>query len=225
MESNVSQLAFSERVNPAYVQAGIGDFRAADAAAIADLLDGLPAGLFLVDRGARILHANASGRAILASGEVLTSSGGRLVPRGAEARLAFRRLLGNAVEADTDGMSLGSVALAADDGECWVAHVLPISGGSRPRDALPCVAVLVRKARLGLPAPDMLARIYRLTPAELRILLAVVEIGGVPDIAAVFGISEATVKTHLRRLFSKTNTCRQADLVKLVAGFVNPLGG
>jgi hypothetical protein len=30
------------------------------------------------------------------------------------------------------------------------------------------------------------------------------------------------VKTHLSRLYEKTGTRRQADLVKLVAGFVNP---
>jgi hypothetical protein len=37
------------------------------------------------------------------------------------------------------------------------------------------------------------------------------------------GISVSTVKTHLRRLFAKTGTDRQADLVKLVAGYANPL--
>jgi DNA-binding CsgD family transcriptional regulator len=40
----------------------------------------------------------------------------------------------------------------------------------------------------------------------------------------VLGISETTVKTHLQRVFDKTGTNRQADLVKLVAGFLNPLG-
>jgi DNA-binding CsgD family transcriptional regulator len=30
---------------------------------------------------------------------------------------------------------------------------------------------------------------------------------------------------HLRRLFEKTGTGRQADLVKLVAGFASPLAG
>jgi DNA-binding CsgD family transcriptional regulator len=31
------------------------------------------------------------------------------------------------------------------------------------------------------------------------------------------------VKTHLSRLFEKTEAARQADLVKLVAGFATPL--
>ena len=56
-------------------------------------------------------------------------------------------------------------------------------------------------------------------------LLAIVEVGGVPEVAEALGIAEATVKTHLHRLFAKTGTRRQADLVKLVAGFANPLVG
>ena len=54
-------------------------------------------------------------------------------------------------------------------------------------------------------------------------LLAVVQVGGVPEVAEALGIGEATVKTHLQRLFAKTDTSRQAELVKLVAGFANPL--
>ena len=54
-------------------------------------------------------------------------------------------------------------------------------------------------------------------------LLAVVEVGGVPEVAVALGIAETTVKTHLGRTYQKTGTSRQAELVKLVAGFSNPL--
>jgi DNA-binding CsgD family transcriptional regulator len=58
-----------------------------------------------------------------------------------------------------------------------------------------------------------------LTPTELRQVLAVVEVGGVPEVAEALGISETTVRTHVGRLYGKTGVRRQADLVKLVAGF------
>jgi DNA-binding CsgD family transcriptional regulator len=45
----------------------------------------------------------------------------------------------------------------------------------------------------------------------------------VPEIAAALGIGEGTVKTHLHRLYAKTETTRQADLVKLVVAFSSPL--
>jgi DNA-binding CsgD family transcriptional regulator len=56
------------------------------------------------------------------------------------------------------------------------------------------------------------------------VLLAIVEVGGIPEIAPMLGISEATVKTHLQHVFEKTGVNWQADLVKVVAGFMNPLG-
>jgi hypothetical protein len=39
------------------------------------------------------------------------------------------------------------------------------------------------------------------------------------DRVAALGRAVATVRTHLHRLFEKTGTGRQADLVKLVAGY------
>jgi DNA-binding CsgD family transcriptional regulator len=59
----------------------------------------------------------------------------------------------------------------------------------------------------------------------LRVLMAIVEVGGVPEVAVALGVAESTVKTHLGRLFVKTSTGRQADLVKIVAGFATPLIG
>src|SRR5262249_7133994 len=52
---------------------------------------------------------------------------------------------------------------------------------------------------------------------------AIVEVGGVPETAEVLGVAQATVKTHLHRVFGKTGTARQAELVKLVAAFSSPL--
>ena len=60
---------------------------------------------------------------------------------------------------------------------------------------------------------------------ELRVLLAIVEVGGIPEVAAALGVAGTTVKTHVGRLFEKTGATRQADLVRLVAGYAAPLAG
>ena len=116
--------------------------------------------------------------------------------------------------------------LTAHDGERHVAHVLPLTSGARRRAGIAtaaAAALFVHKAALDIPSPpEAIARAYKLTPTELRVLLAVVEIGGAPEVAEALGVGEATVKTHLGRLFEKTGAKRQADLVKLVAGFSNP---
>jgi DNA-binding CsgD family transcriptional regulator len=96
------------------------------------------------------------------------------------------------------------------------------SGATYPSMA----AVFVHKAAIAAHCrPEVIADVYGLTRAELRVLFAIVEVGGVAETAGSLGVSEATVKTHLHRVFGKTGASRQADLVKLVAGFSNPLVG
>jgi len=46
-----------------------------EAAAMADTLDGLQAGMFLVDAAGRLVHTNVSGRAILSEGNLLHANG------------------------------------------------------------------------------------------------------------------------------------------------------
>jgi len=87
-------------------------------------------------------------------------------------------------------------------------------------------ALFVHKAALDTPSPpEVIAKTFKLTPSELRVLLTFVEMGGVVETAEALGIAEATVRTHLHRLFAKTATSRQAEPVKLVASYSNPLLG
>jgi DNA-binding CsgD family transcriptional regulator len=83
----------------------------------------------------------------------------------------------------------------------------------------------VRKAALEPESAfETMQQKFRLTPNEVRVLQALVEINGAAAIGAVLGMSESTVKTHLHHLFEKTGAERQADLIRLVAGFASPLG-
>jgi DNA-binding CsgD family transcriptional regulator len=120
-------------------------------------------------------------------------------------------------------VSGGAFPLTAHDGTRYVAHVLALKSVLRNERGpkLKAVAALfVRKAGLDSQScSELLARTFELTPTELRVLLSIVEVGGVPQTAQILGIAETTVKTHLHRVFSKTGTNRQADLVKLAAGF------
>jgi DNA-binding CsgD family transcriptional regulator len=200
-----------------------------EAATFADTLDGLSAGMFLVDVAGRVVHANVRGHKMLAEASVIKGSGGRLSATDLQADKTLAEVLEAAEGGDVAVGSKGiAVPLLARDGVRWAAHVLPLTSGARRQAGTyhaAVAAVFVRKAALDLSSPlQMLSDLYNLTPAERRVLIAIVEIGGVPDVAPVLGISETTVKTHLRRLFEKTGTSRQADLVKLVAAFTSPLG-
>ena len=199
-----------------------------EAAALADSLDTLASAMFIVDATGRIVHANASGFTMISEAKVVNAPNGRLRSIDPSADQSFQEIFPAAEAGDAAlGRKGIAIPLRAGDGERHVAHVLPLTSGARRRAGVSyaaAAAVFVRKAGLDLPTPpEVLAREFALTPAELRVLFAIIQIGGAPEVASVLGIAEPTVKTHLKRLFEKTGTHRQADLVKLVAGFSNPL--
>jgi len=188
-----------------------------DAAPLAGVIDSLSAGVFLIGGDGAIVHANAQARTILASTDILRVVRGRLVAADPEANLALRDALRAAMFGDTVGRA--ELPLTSRDGTRHVVRVRPL-----PAAVSRAAAVFVDRATFEAPSsPDVIRRAYQLTPAELRVLFAVVDLGGVPDVAAALGIANSTVKTHLGSLFRKTGTKRQADLVKLVAAFSHRL--
>src|SRR5262249_4700100 len=206
------------------------DLKKIEAAELAGSVATLPAGMFLADAEGRMRHANFGGQRLVSEPNAGHTPGGKL---GAVDRTADQALLDAFTAAGNGDAALGrkgiAVPLHARDGTRYVANVLPLTSGARRKAGVSYAAVatvFVHKAGLDLPSPpEAVAKDYGLTPAELRVLFAIVEVGGVPEVAAVLGISETTVKTHLHHLFEKTGTSRQADLVKLVASYATPLVG
>lgn len=68
---------------------------------------------------------------------------------------------------------------------------------------------------VGIDATTLSAS-YGLTPAEIRIALALAEGRQLAQIAADLNISRTTVAFHMRNIFQKTRTSRQAELVALL---------
>jgi DNA-binding CsgD family transcriptional regulator/PAS domain-containing protein len=204
------------------------ELRTTDAAVLADTLDALAAGVFVVDAEGTIVRLNAAAERMLVQGELFYATRHRLTARDAAADLALKSAFAAARDGDAAiGANGVAVPLAQSDDQQWIAHVLPLTAGARRKAKPPhaaAAALFVHTATLARPtAFEAVAQRYGLTPTEMRVLFTVVEIGGVPEVAPVLGVSEETVKTHLGRIFRKTGAKRQADLVKLVASFANPL--
>jgi DNA-binding CsgD family transcriptional regulator len=203
------------------------DLGQTEAGMFAEILDGLGAAVFLIGPSGNIVHGNLAGRAILDRGDFLHSVRGRLVVRAAAADRSLRAALAGA-NAGREAIGATSVAipLISQDDERYVAHLLPL-GDARHRAGIgngAVAALFVQRATMAPPSsPEVIARYYGLTPTELRVLLAIVEVGGGPEVAERLGVADSTVKTHLHRLYQKTGTHGQVGLVKLVAGFSDPL--
>jgi len=204
------------------------DLGHSQAESLASGLDLLRAAVFFVDAAGGVQHANAAGRAMLAARQPIGIEQGTLTATDLAASRALSAAivacgLGDAALADR------AVAIPLESAERHILHVLPLAEGSRRRGAVQgraVAAVFVQKQQALRPAaPEIIARSYGLTPSELRVLLAIVDVGGVPEVAAALGVAETTVRTHLARLYAKTGVGRQADLSRLVASFASPLIG
>jgi len=192
---------------------------------MADTLDNLSMSVFLVDTEGRIVHANAAAHLVLAERDILCSAAGRLAACDAQANRHLQDALAAGHSGNVPAANGIALPLTAHDGTRYVARILQLAAGTRRRSGMdyPATAVVFVNAAVvdARSLPDILAKAFRLTPTELRILFLIIDGGSVREVAEALGIAASTVKTHLSRVFEKTGTSRQADLVKVAAGFSN----
>jgi DNA-binding CsgD family transcriptional regulator len=80
---------------------------------------------------------------------------------------------------------------------------------------------MARRERKAVPDTARIASAYRLTPAETRVLEAILAGQRPAEIAASASVSTETVRSQLKAIFSKTGTNGQTALVRLATGLGN----
>lgn len=204
------------------------DLKTGEAESFADVLDGLAVSIFLVGETGRIMHSNGAGLALVRKGDPLVNVNGYLATREQKLTEQFKQLFQACASGDV-ALGVQGISFPLEDrgGTRMAAHILPLTVGKRRnahKSYQAVAAVFVREASIDpISPPELVAKAFNLTPTELRVFLAIVEVGGVPEVAHAIGIAESTVKTHLNRLFEKTGTSRQADLVKVFVSYASPL--
>ena len=204
------------------------DLQTIAAARLAETVDNLSTGIFLTEDHGRIAYMNGAAEQLLKSGAALKSRDGRLVANRPNARDALSRALDHSIAGKAPAASgQYAIALPDEDGAGLIANVLPLEwrDGRNPLAALPGAAAVIIQdpARAAAPPMEAFAELYGLTSAERKVLEHVAEGQPPQETADRLGISLTTVKTHLQKIFAKTNTGRQADLINLVAKSTAPL--
>ena len=187
-------------------------------------LDHMAAGVVLVDAAARVLFANAAAERIMASGDGLIAPAQRLACRVHAEAETLQRAIRDAAQQLTPGPPGRSVVLASrSSGKLPLTlFVLPVP---RPHGLglLACGAVVAifivdpDDKPVTEIAAECLLRLFRMTPAEAKVALALAEGFSVAEIAAAHGTSRNTVRTQVQAVLEKTQTKRQAELVSLLA--------
>jgi DNA-binding CsgD family transcriptional regulator/PAS domain-containing protein len=206
------------------------DIRALHSEVLEKTLDGLAAGVFLTARDGRVVYMNRAAEQQVKSGKSVRLANNRLSPTDSAARAALSKAIDqSARDDDADGKASGhSVAVPDGVGGGYIATLLPIESGQRRGILAPfaaSVAVFMQDPVQAPPMPgEAFARLHKLTGGELRVLLSLAQGLGGMEVADMLGISEATVRTHLQHMYSKTGTSRQSDLLRLLSNSAPPLG-
>jgi DNA-binding CsgD family transcriptional regulator len=105
----------------------------------------------------------------------------------------------------------------------YVLQVAPLPEHNEfgaPSAAAAIVFLTDPEAETGLDA-ELLKRLYRLTPAEIRLVAFLFSGSTVVEAAARLGISTYTARTHLKRIFLKLGVSRQPELMRLLAALAS----
>lgn len=193
-----------------------------------EMLDLIDLAILLLDRGARIAYANRAAREVLAEGDVARLCHGRLATFGVKTSAGLQGALSGAGRGGGTRAPHGAVVPLADrDGTVRAAAwVLPLTGchaGGADGAGSGCAAVVIRAiGRRGHVSSEFFARGYGITRAERRLLETLADGLTVAEACQTLKVSLNTVKSHLKSLFAKTGTNRQAELMRLVLNTMPP---
>jgi DNA-binding CsgD family transcriptional regulator len=185
-----------------------------------DALDRLAMGVVLLDDTSTIVFCNRAAGALIGQAGPLRLVAGRLVSSHPNLTRRLDALVGDI----QGGVPMAAMALPVHDES---RTVLVVASSIRGRDRSrfygighrpPAVLLFLIDTAADLDAePIALREVFGLTPAEVRVALAVVREPGLAAAASALGMSTNTVKTHLARVFAKVGVRRQADLAQLVS--------
>jgi DNA-binding CsgD family transcriptional regulator/PAS domain-containing protein len=197
------------------------DIKAVRSDALERTLDALVAGVYLTSPDGSIVYMNAAAERQIKVGGSLRIVGNRVFPADAGARDALARAIGEASRNEAEGdMGEHSLAIPDVNGTGYIATLLPVARGERIGFVAPIAASVAVFIQDPVAAPLMpgeaFARLHHLTGAELRVVLSLGDGLSGKEAADLLGVSEPTVRTHLQRIFSKTNTTRQGELLRLL---------
>ena len=187
-----------------------------------ELLDRFHRGVVLLDGHGKVVSVNRSALAILEGRDGLMFADNGIQAVLHKENLQFKGLLQTAATcgdgkstALTDQMML--VTRSSSETPLSVL-VTPLCTNSRfPFESRARMVVFINDPdRLSTSGKDALRRLYGFTEAEARLAACLLRGFSLEDCSQHLGITVNTTRTHLKRLFTKTSTNRQGELIRVL---------
>jgi DNA-binding CsgD family transcriptional regulator len=184
-------------------------------------LDAMNTGAFLVDSRGYLRHMNKLATAYLRSAESLQIYEGKLVAADSSQDAQLQGLIKRATARPKHGV------IAACGGAMYVSRLrtpsafqvavvpAPEQGGMAEQG--PCALIFVIDgATLPRGRASLMCQLFSLTPTEARMADLLLQGLEMREAAERLRISIATARFHLKRVFVKTHTHRQTELMRLM---------
>jgi DNA-binding CsgD family transcriptional regulator len=125
--------------------------------------------------------------------------------------------------------SAKSIPIASPDDAHAIAHIIPVgseyagffdwqSVSSKFFHSACCSVIITPVSPTHGPDKALLRALFDLTPAEIKVAEEILHGHNTGKIAGSLGVTQETVRTHLKRIFMKTGVQSQAQLVSVLAG-------
>ena len=183
--------------------------------------DALAEGVIILDGAARVVFANASAQALLSAGDGMTIRHARLCASVAADMGVLQSAIASATSARAFARSGRTFTLQRPSlKRPLMVVVAPLAVEAAWFLAHPPAAILFvndPKQSCAVPLPDQLRAAFGLTRTEALVAARIFEGEGLRPAAEALGMGVTTARTHLQRIFDKTGTRKQAELVRILA--------
>lgn len=178
--------------------------------------------VFLIEKGGKISFMNRAASDLTAIRDGLAVEHGELRGSRAADTTRLRSVIGSAITT-SNGHGIGpggTVVLGRPSGRrSLVVLVCPLS---RQRPMFPgvesasAVVFVTDPDQVDVPDEGMLGALFGLTSAEAKLTRLLAQGVTLAKAATRLGVRRETVRSRVKAIFEKTNTHRQADLIRLV---------
>ena len=189
-------------------------------------LDRLALGIVILDEDMRITYANEGADGILAEPDgTVGLRQGRLVARDPADQRKLRQLVEGAQHCARDPLAnhQASMILHGHDGShALSACVMPAAPSPTQPHSINQVMVALRRLETTADIAACARQLFDLTDAEAKFASALASGSSLAEAALAQGVRISTARTHLARIFQKTETRQQSQLVSLLRSAVLP---
>jgi PAS domain-containing protein/DNA-binding CsgD family transcriptional regulator len=194
-------------------------------------LDANHLGVLLLDRNAEVKFANLAAVQLLDAGDPLRRSGAGFTATDLHQAMSLQVALSHGIasnaqgtNADRNGRRATVVALRSERSErALMVCVVPLEQPASEPNDVAAVSYLVDFRFDTERQLSPVCRLFGLSPVETRLVCQLTAGRSLQEAATDMRIKVDTARSYLKQIFLKTDTCRQADLVRTMLCSLIPI--